>query len=558
MPEFDVCVIGSGAGGGPVAATVAAAGRSVVVIEKGRWLRREDFFKDELGRDRHDSYTPDLHLEPQVVEDRNGSGGWSARPTPEAGWDFWNGSLVGGASNLMSGFFHRLKPQDFRLLSEFGPVDGANVADWPISYDDLEPFYDRVERVVGVSGRAVQHGLADRRSSADFPYPPLVEHPLAQWFDRTCVERGLDPIPVPRAILPHPVDGRRGCEYTGICAGYGCSSGAKGSSRAALLSRAVATGNCEVRAESMAAGIVSDARGRAVAVEYFDRERRRRRVTAKVFVVACQAIETARLLLMSTGPAHPRGLANRHGLVGKNLLFSAAGFGIGHLPFEKFSTSEVEELRSPFPFLNRALQDWYSFAPENGSARMKGGTLDFLLLHPDPISRAIAQTSAKNGPLWGWPLKRRLVRHFREEQHVRFEVFADWMPHDDCHVTLDPDVRDHWGLPVARVRVGRHPRNKRVVEFLTERGAEVLRAMGAERIRTRPSAGPSTNLLAGTCRFGDDPRTSVLDRDCRAHDVENLYVTDGSFMPTGGSVPYTWTIYANSFRVADRIVERLD
>ncbi len=539
-----------------MAATLAAAGRSVIVLEKGPWLRREQFFKDEIGRSRRAPFTPDLHLEPQVVEYAGGDGAWHAHPTPETGWDFWNACLVGGASNLMSGYFHRLKPQDLRLLSEFGPIDGANVADWPIGYDDLEPYYDRVEREVGVSGRAIDHPRADRRSSPDFPYPPLDEHPLAKWFDRTCEARGLNPIPVPRAILPFAAGERRGCEYTGICAGYGCSSGAKGSSRAALLSRATQTGNCEVRPESMVAAIESDARGRAVAARYFDRDGRERRVTARVFVVACQAIETARLLLLSTGPAHPRGLANGSGLVGRNLLFSAAGFGTGHFPFPSFSATEVEELRAPQPFVNRALQDWYAFTPEGGGSPLKGGTIDFLRLHPDPIAQAVHLTRAKHGPLWGRPLKERLYRHFREEQHFRFEVFADWLPHDDCFVALDPKVRDHWGLPVARVRVGRHPHNKKVVEYLTARGAEVLAAMGAQRIRTRPSAGPSTNLLAGGCRFGDDPATSVLDRDCRAHDVPNLYVTDGSFMPTGGSVPYTWTIYANSFRVADRIAQR--
>ncbi|MBI5608729.1 MAG: GMC family oxidoreductase, partial [Deltaproteobacteria bacterium] len=159
--EFDVCVIGSGAGGGSVASALAQAGASVVVLEKGPWLRDGDFFKDEVATARRSAYAPDRRREPHVVETFDADEGWQAETTEGTGWDFWNGSLVGGASNLMSGFFHRLKPEDFRLLSEFGPIDGATVADWPIAYDDLEPWYTLVERAVGVSGRVRAHPLAD-------------------------------------------------------------------------------------------------------------------------------------------------------------------------------------------------------------------------------------------------------------------------------------------------------------------------------------------------------------------------------------------------------------
>lgn len=554
--DFDVCVIGSGAGGGPVALSLAEAGHSVVVLEKGPWLKEPDFDKDEVATCRRPRYTPDRLREPQVLELSSG-GRWRAWPTHETGWDFWNGNMVGGATNLMSGFFHRLKPDDFRLKSAFGPIGGADVEDWPIGYDELEPWYALVERRVGVSGRVVDHPFADRRSTPDFPYPPLREHPLAGWIDRACARAGLRALPVPRAILAAPAMGRLGCSYSGFCGRYGCATGAKGSARAALLDEAVRTGRCEVRPNAMARRIATNGKGRITHVEYHDARGRVRRVNARVYVVACQAIETARLLLLSAGPRHPRGLANRSGLVGRNLLFSTSAWGRAALKYARFEPAEAEELRSPEPFINRAVQDWYVMQhPELG--RCKGGTLELMLRHPNAVSRAVSvATTTGEGLLWGWPLKQRLEEHFLRGRHLVFEVFADWLPVPDCRVTLDPEVRDRWGLPVARVRVGQHPRNQVVVDFLAARGRELLTRLGGEDLHLSSRAAPSTNLPAGTCRFGKDPARSVLDPSCRAHEVENLFVTDGSFMPTGGSVPPTWTLYANAFRVAAEIHRQL-
>lgn len=323
--DYDVCVIGSGAGGGPVAWTLAKAGFSVLVLEKGPWLREEDFYKDELACCRRAVYTPDLKDEQHVIEEGDDEGGWQATPTSVSGWNFWNGNMVGGASNLMSGYFHRLKPEDFRLLSEFGPIDGANVVDWPISYDELEPYYAKVERVVGVSGRVVEHPNAEPRSTPDFPYPPTREHAISGWIDQACKDLGYHPLPVPRAVLSRPDHGRHSCSYSGYCGSYGCATGAKGSARAALLNEVVAEGNCQIRPHAKVHRLVSDARGRIVEAEYFDADGKNRKVSAELFVVACQPIESARLLLFSRGPKYPRGLGNRFGQIGRNLVFPLAG-----------------------------------------------------------------------------------------------------------------------------------------------------------------------------------------------------------------------------------------
>ncbi|MCP5202138.1 MAG: GMC family oxidoreductase [Gammaproteobacteria bacterium] len=558
MAEYDVCIVGSGAGGGPVAARLAAAGRAVVVLEKGSWAHEADFYKDERAMVARRAWKSGLVAEPRVLEDRNADGTWTAASTATSERDYWNGNLVGGATNFMSGYFHRLKPLDFRLRSEFGPVAGADVVDWPIAYDDLEPWYAHVEHAVGVSGRIVAHPHAEPRSTPDLPWPPTAEHPFAARIDQHCGAVGMHPFPVARAILSRPQGRRRACEYSGYCGGYGCASGAKGSARAALLDAAVAGGHCEVRPHAHVTRLLSDATGRVTAAEYRDGRGMTRQVTARLFVLAAQAIESCRLLLLSPGPRHPQGLANASGLVGRNLVFSSAALGSGEFDIDALPGAEAAALARPGPFVNRALQDWYVIDDPALGGRRKGGTLELVEPHPNALPRANGLKWDAHGKLvWGVPLQRRLVHEFRRVRRLNFEVFADWLPNPDCHVRLDPSVRDAWGVPVARVKLGYHAENAPVAAFLAARGEDALRACGASGVHSRIYDSPPPNLVAGGCRFGTDPATSVLDPDCRAHTVDNLFVTDGSFMPTGGSVPYTWTIYANAFRVAERIVDQL-
>ena len=555
--DYNICIIGSGAGGSPIAFEMAKAGKSVVVLEKGPWFKTKDFTKDEINCCRRSVYTPNLKDEPQVIEDQNSNDEWIAKSTYDTGRDFWNGNLVGGSSNLMSGYFHRLKPEDFRLLSEFGPIDGANIADWPISYDDLEPYYTKVEKIVGVSGKIVNHKHQEPRSTKDFPYLPLAEHPIAKRIDTACNNLGYTPLPTPRAILSQNAAGRKACSYSNYCGSYGCSTDAKGSGRAALLNPAIATGNCEIISNSMVFNLESDQIGNVAAAHYFDDRGKRKTITADIFVVACQASESARLLLMSTGPKHVNGLANNNNQVGKNLIYSGGGSGTGDILYKNYSDSEIAQLKIRGLFVNRSLQDWYFINDNTFEGHTKGGTIDFLFRHANPISKANSQKWGPDGLLWGLPLKDKIHSYFKEGRHLRYEVFNDWLPNDNCFVTLDSNIKDKWGNPVAKMRVGYHNHDLKVGRYLSGKAIKVLKEMRAENISTSISGSPPPNLVAGGCRFGNDPNTSVLNSECRAHDVENLYVTDASFMPTGGSVPYTWTIYANSFRIADIIKNRI-
>jgi len=567
MVDYDVCIVGSGAGASPVAYTLAKAGFSVVVLEKGPWLKEDDFFKDELACCRRSVYTPQLKDEQHVIEDydgkdSNGNYKWGSEATAESGWDFWNGNCVGGASNFMSGYFYRLKPVDFHLRSAFGEFKGANVVDWPIQYSTLEPYYTKVESLVGVSGHAVKHQFSEPRSTKDFPYPPTVEHPISGYFDKACDALNYQSLATPRAILPYAVGKRRGCEYSGYCGSYGCSSGAKGSGRAALLDDAVRTGNCKIIPYAKVYQLDSNAKGEVTLARYYDVKNETKKITAKVFVVACHAIETSRLLLSSIGSKHKNGLANNTHQVGKNLLFSAGGSGTGEFHYNDMPKQQADSFKIRGPFINRGLQDWYVIKDKKftslNNGEIKGGTIDFLLSHPNPTTRADSlKWDEKDKLIWGEPLKKKVKAAFTETQRFRFEVFNDWLPTDDCFVSLDSSVKDKWGSAVAKVRVGYHDHDLVVANYLTKKAETVLKQMKAKNISSSVSGSPPANLVAGGCRFGDDPKTSVLNADCQAHDADNLYVTDGSFMPTGGSVPYTWTIYANAFRVADIIKKRL-
>ena len=544
---YDICIIGSGAGAGPIAYELFRAGKKVVILEKGDIYSEKDFSKDEIAYTKRDIFTPKLKEQYHTIEAYE-EGKWVKTPTYESGWSFWNGSLLGGSSNFMSGFFHRLKPDDFRLKSVYGEFEGANVEDWPISYDELEPFYDLVEKVVGVSGKVTPYAHQEKRSSPEYPYPPLAEHPIVEHFDATCKALDFTPFKTPRAIISESKEGRNPCYYSNYCGSYACSSGAKGSSRATLIQPALATHNLHIIANAFVVKLLTDETKNIKSALYLTKEGTQKSVEAKLFVLAAQAVESSRLLLNSKNKEFPDGLANSSGAVGKNMLFTGGGMGSGEFDLSHFSQ---ETLLQSGLFVNRALKDWY-FTKE-----FKGGVVDFLFEHPNPIRRANSLKREDGKLLFGKALQDKIFQTFTTTRTLSFEVFTDWMPNDNCFVSVDENYQDKYGIPVANIRIGAHPQDVKVGEFLAQKALKVLEKMEAKNITYDISPLPSQNLQAGGCRFGDDPKKHVLNRYCQSYDHPNLFVTDGSFMPTGGSVPYTWTIYANAFRVAHYIRDNI-
>ncbi len=553
---FDVVIVGSGASGGAVAYTLCNAGYKVAVLEKGRLINREEFSKDEIAYARRDIVTPSLFDEYHTIEEKV-DGQWIATPTYESGWSFWNGNIVGGSSNFMSGMLHRMHPDDFRLKSKYGEIDGANVADWPISYEDLEPYYAKAEEIIGISGHFEAHPFEPPRSRKNFRQPPTKENMVVKLLDKSCQSLGVKSLVTPRAVLSRDKGDRNACYYSNFCGSYGCSSGAKGSAREALLKPALATGNLTLMSNSYVKKLHA---GKKDEVEYaivIDAiTGKEKKVRGRFFVVAAQAHESARLLLNSANRHHPDGLANSSGTLGKNLIFSAGGSGQGELHKDALKEIKFEELMQTGLFVNRSILDWY-FIDHWWDGKFKGGLVEFMFEHQNIISRARKNNEEEGKLVWGKALGEKLVKRFTLQKSIRFEIFNDWLPNDNCFVSLDPTYKDKYGMPVGKLRVEGHPHDLKVGNYISKKCVKIFEEMGAKNINASVSAVPPQNLVAGGCRFGTDPSISVLNAECRAHDVKNLYVADASFMPTGGSVPYTWTIYANAFRVADHILKKL-
>ena len=547
--KYDVCIVGSGAGGAPIAYELSNAGFDVVVLEKGKYYREEDITKDELAVSRRDMFTPKLTDEQHVINDLE-DGEVKRYVGSQYNWSFWNGSMVGGSSNLMSGYFHRMKPKDFKLLSTYGEVKGANVIDWAISYEELEPYYEKVERVVGVSGMVQKHKFLEPRSSKDFPYPPLATSGVTKWFDKACEELNIESFQTPRSILPQNSLQRDACSYSNFCGSYACATGAKGSARAALLQKCSA----KIITEAFVYKLDSDKK-KITKVHYYDKDLKTHTIEAKIFVLAAQAIETSRLLLNSKNNFFPNGMANNNGEVGKNLIFSAGGSGQGRFLFENLNKREQKELMQAGLFFNRSMQE-YEY--EDNGKKYKGGTIDFLFEHANIISRVSREMYDNSGNImWGKELQEKIHKTITSSRVLTFEVFNDWLPTDKCYISIDGEVKDKYGINVGAINLYGHPQDVEVGKHLAKNAKKVLEKMGASEISVNINNSPPPNLVAGGCRFGNDAKTSVLDKNCKAHELDNLYVSDASFMPTGGSVPYTWTIYANSFRVADIIKQTL-
>ena len=538
----DVVVVGSGAGGAPVALVAARAGLRVVLLEKGLDPRRDELLHDEVRMTRRDFFVPNLTEEPHTIR-------YGDTENAERTVEGWTANVMGGGTAHYSGFFFRMKPVDMRLRAALGDVDGATLIDWPVSYEELEPYYRRAEHEIGVSGVWKRHPFEEPRSS-DYPLPPLAEHSFAARIDEAGRRLGLHPFPTPRAVLSRARPDRAECLPCGSCGSFGCPQGAKGSTAVALLPAARATGRCDVRSRCFATEVIHDGT-KVRAVVYRDAEGKNRRVEARCVVLACSAVETVRLLLLSRSARFPSGLANGAGQVGRNFVFS--GLTKGAAWFARKGRPWLDAPQSPF--VQRSLQDFYFMDPPVDGVR-KGGTILFTLAHGSPIFTAERMANAGEGDaVWGAALKDR-VRRAAGHVRLEFETFAEFLPTPGTFVDLDPHVRDRFDLPVARMTVRRHPLGVKALDLLRERGLSVLRALDPDDVEVEIRLSETKFLQGGGCRMGADPAQSVLDREGRAHEVPNLVVSDGSALPTSGGVPPTLTILANAYRIGEGIVRR--
>jgi len=349
---------------------------------------------------------------------------------------------------------------------------------------------------------------------------------------------GLHPFPAPMAIVSRPFRGRPACVNCGFCMGFGCEVRAKSTALYTMIPEAEATGRCEVRPESYVFHVETDNRGRATGVRYFDRDKHEHFQKARAVVLSANGAETPRLLLNSTSARFPQGLANSSGLVGKHLMFNQ-GAGV-HAVFEH----ELNEYKSVQ--VTRIVHDFYDSDPRRGF--YGGGGIDGRI-GPQPIGWALVTGS--DMPRWGSDLKARL------EAFPRSMVCAGHstsLPLESNSVSLDPSLKDAWGIPAIRVTYADHPDDLAMARFLQDRSVEIMNAAGARKVWKADVTERTGGVhLLGTCRMGNDPASSVIDKYHRTHDVPNLFLCDGSSFVTSGRGQPTMTIQALAFRAADHI-----
>jgi choline dehydrogenase-like flavoprotein len=368
--------------------------------------------------------------------------------------------------------------------------------------------------------------------------PPLPVKSSGVLLERGARKLGLHPFPAPMAITSVPYLGRPSCGHCGFCIGFGCEMRAKSSTLYTMLPEAEATGRCEVRSESYVFRVDTNERGRVTGVAYFDRDKRERFQKARAVVLSANGAETARLLLMSASSRFPDGLANSSGLVGRNLMFNV--YAEVHALFER-PLNEYKSVQ-----VTRIVHDFYDADPKRGF--YGGGGFDGRI-GPNPIGWALFAPPAERS--WGAGFKALL------EAMPRAMVVATHstsLPQESNRVDLDPVLEDAWGLPAMRVTYRDHPDDLAMGRFLQHRAVEVMQAAGALEVWKAPlgEASGSPHLL-GTCRMGDDPKASVVDRYHRAHDVPNLFICDGSNFVTSGRGQPTMTIQALAFRAGEHI-----
>lgn len=512
---YDAVVIGAGMGGGAAAAVLTEAGKRVLLLERGA---RVGFAND-----------PRAHLATL------GGPVPGVDPTPfhhrvlSAGgvpWSFLG--AVGGGTLVWGMQAWRYHPDDFRMASRYGVPAGSSLADWPIGYADLEPWYERAERELGVAG-------------GPGPLPPIERGPVGDWLAAGAAARGWETFSPPLAVNSVPYNGREACIRCSECLGFTCPTDAKNGSHNTYVPRALSTGLCTLKTGAQATRLTTDARGRVTGVEYI-LGGERRTGDARIVVVAGGAIETARLLLLSTSRQHPRGIGNHSDHVGRHLQGHTYPIAVGILPREVPNPNRG-------PGVTIATTEF-----SHGNPGVIGGAMLANNFVPTPVTiwRMLLPPDV---PRWGAVNKQAMRDLYLRTIDVRGPVQE--IPTAENRVTLDPGLRDAVGRPIARLAGRVHPETERTAAFVRERLLEWLAACGAERVWAAPEftrGFADWFHQAGTCRMSADPSDGVTDPSGRVHGHDNLFVADGSVHITNGGFNPALTILALALRTAANAV----
>ncbi len=556
MTDCDAVIVGSGPGGSTVADVLTAHGWSVIVLEKGRnhLLELEPpygplghFSNDDVKFVERHLLGPDPITEPRAYRRSEDDG-----PDLHVGDCHAIPSTVGGGGVHADAKLPRLRGIDFRLRTELGPVAEADVVDWPVSYDDLEPYYTAAEYPVGVAGGETKP-YAEWRS-APFPMPPGADMFGAVVSSEATAARGYHPYRAPSGVNSVPYDGRPACNNCGFCGMQGCAIEAKGDPLA-LLRRALRTGRCEIRPESYVVGVTRDPSGRrATGVRYLDADRAVHEVRADHVVLAGGAFETPRLLLLDE-------LANSSGLVGRNLTFHFQTLTVGGFPFELWG----ERGRS----VTHAHDDFID-GDEASAAAAREADLPFLrgglVEHGAGAGAVMEAKSYGPGAHHADAMRDSALRR----RMWVFTLQAEDLAQPTNRIDLHPTVVDAWGRPAGRITYQPHRHELATSAHYAPIQEQILRDAGAEwafSVTTPPQGAverarqsglglaPASYHIMGTCRMGDDPATSVVDPTGRFWDVEGLYCADSSVFATSAGYNPTLTICALAHRVASLLAD---
>jgi choline dehydrogenase-like flavoprotein len=533
--RVDVVIVGAGASGATAAKVLTERGLRVVALERGPWRKRESFGGDELANVNRYNLWPDPILNPRTFR---ASADEEAKiilfcPVPQ---------MVGGGTVHWQGWLPRFTESDFKLRSIVDEVPGSTLVDWPISYADLEPYYTEVEWAFGVSGAGGVNKFEGFRSK-EYPCPPLPATRYGQKFHDGCRKLGYNSFPTPMAALSRPFNGRPVTVQSAFAQQHGDPTGTRSSALSVFVPDALKTGRYNLRPDCYVHKITVDERGRCKSAVYQDGDGDFIEQEADIFILSCGAIESARLMLLSHSGRFPHGLANGSDLVGRNATFHefSAAVGVFEEPIYAWAGGGYVAASS-FQFYEH--DEKRGFA---GGCHIACAGVGI----PLPIN-----WSLPGRPAWGVEAKH-IDRDFFNHSFAIAMVVHD-MPQHDNRVELDDTVKDAWGLPVARITNRIHETDLKMGRWVIDHNAEILDAAGAKKVYRVYIDRITGNCSHqhGTTRMGDDPKSSVLNKWCQAHEVDNLFVVDGGPFPTATGANPTLTIMANAWRVADYISGR--
>ena len=583
QPEFDVIVVGSGAAGGMSAYALSCAGVRVLMLEAGRdydAVSETPMFETLEDAPLRGTSTPD---KPFGYYDATVDGGWRVPGEPYSsaeGTDFlwWRSRMLGGRTNHWGRISLRMGEYDFKPYSR----DGLG-ADWPMAYEDMAPYYDKTEALIGIYGS--NEGLENTPNSSPGvllnPPAPRADELLTQKY---CRELGIPVVPCHLAILSekqnhrrwprelHPnnalgqrvtrdiMRARAACFFATPC-GRGCSIGANFQSPTVLLPPALATGNLTIRTDAMVYEVSSNARGHASGVGYIDRiTGKQHHVPARVVILAASACESARIMLNSKSTAHPQGFGNTSGLVGKYIM-DTVGAGLQaqipmmeNMPPHNADGASAMHMYMPWWLYQEQAKGQLDFA--------RGYHIEFGGGRRLPQSGHFSAVEAMNGGNYGLQLKEDCRRYYGS--FIGFSGRGEMIPNEDCYCEIDSEQKDKWGIPTLKFhwRWSEHELNQArhmhktfdsIVESMGGRIMGKVATIGAEAIK---KPGEIIHEVGGA-RMGDDPNTSVLNQFCQSWQVPNLFVTDGAAFVSNADKNPTLSIMANAWRSADYLVQEM-